>query len=414
MSLFSKNALGIDISDSSIEMLELKEKGRALRVVAYRRLELPDGIVNNGRIVNQQLLISKLIETLSLPGYGNFSTKAAVVSLPESQTYIHLFRLPAVISSQQLGEAIQYEAEETLPLFWDQTAHDYQVVRKDKDNQDVLYVAGSNEIVHSYQRVVSGAGFELEALEAESASLARALVGNQASEPVLIADIGARTTILTIYDQQAVHFSENIQIGGRHISDALAQTLSVPLAEAEALKKKSGLNSLPSAQAIEPWLLKIVEAARKVMLNYKKNSGRQVSQIIMCGGSSLLPGVVEHISKQLHVQAILGNPLSNMAPGDKVFNSQPPILFSTVIGLAKRGLDHVKLQVGINLLRHAKGKDAQSAKGGTKATQPKQAAATLGSNWIARNKRGLVMIGVFMVLVIAFGILYVVKMRPFG
>lgn len=414
MSFFTKHALGIDISDSSIEMLELKGKGGALRVAAYRRSELPEGIVTNGCIVNQQKLASKLIETASLPGFGHFSTKAAVVSLPESQTYIHLFRLPAVISAQQLGEAIQYEAEETLPLFWDQAAHDYQIVRKDKDNQDVFYVACSHEVIRSYQQVIGEAGFELVALETESASLARALVSGQASEPTLIADLGARTTILTVYDQQAIHFSENIPIAGWHISEAIAQKLPMPLAEAEALKKKSGLNSLPTAQAVEPLLLKIVEGMQKVMRIYQKNTGHQVGKVILCGGTSLLPGLAQHFSKKLYMQTALGNPLTGIAQNDKVFTAQPPILFSTVIGLAKRGLNEKKLQDGMNLLGRGKAKDKQAADVHTKDALAKPIATSTRTNWVARNKRGLVMIGVFVILVVVFVILYFAKMAPLG
>jgi type IV pilus assembly protein PilM len=414
MSLFSKHALGIDISDSSIEMLELKEKGKSLQVVAYRRLELPDGIVKNGRIIDQNILVGKLKETASAPGYGRFTAKSAVVSLPESQVYIHLFRLPAVISARQLGEAIQYEAEETLPLFWDQTVHDYQIVSQDKDNQDVLYVACPKDIVHSYQQAIGDAGYELQVLEAESASLARALVSVQASDPTLMIDCGARTTILTIYDQQTIHFSENIPIAGRQITDAVMGKLSVPMAEAESMKKKTGLLSLPTAQAIEPALAAILAAINKAIRLYSKNSGRTVKQILLCGGTSLLPGLAQYFSNQLHIPTLLGNPLDGVAQSDNIFNTQPPILFSTVIGLAKRGLNDRILQSGINLLDHGKNKDKLVANAGAKGPSVEPVSIPRGNSWAARNKRGLIMLGVFAVLAAAFAVLYYIKMVPKG
>ncbi len=412
MSFFSKHALGIDISDFSIEMLELKEKGGELRVVAYRRLELPQGIVTNGRIIEQQLLISKIIETGTLPGYGHFTTKSVVASLPESQSYTHLFRLPSVVSDQQLGEAIQYEAEEMLPLFWDQVIHDYQAVRKDENVQDVLYVACQKDIVRSYQEVISRAGFTLEALESEAASLARALVSPQATDPVLIIDCGARTTIITVYDQQAIHFSENIPIAGEQITESLAGKLSLSKIEAESMKKKTGLLSAPTAQAIEPILAKVIEAINKIINLYQKNTGRAVKQLILCGGTSLLPGLVQYLSKQVRVHAVLGNPLESVQKNDKLFNTQAPILYATVMGLAKRGLNEKRLGVGINLLRHAETKENPVKRMPEKKPAAKPTGQLIHGSWVARNKRGLALLGVFGFLVLVFIAVYFIRMKP--
>ncbi|MFA5051932.1 MAG: type IV pilus assembly protein PilM [Patescibacteria group bacterium] len=414
MSIFFKHAIGIDISDASIEMLELKEKGAAVRVVAYRRLELPVGIVTNGRIVDPVKLTAKLQETAKLPGFGNFTTRSAVVSLPESQTFIHLFRMPSVISEQQLGEAVQYEADATLPLFLDQTEHDYQVVNRDQDTQEVLYVACLKEVVQAYQQVVSDAGFVLEALEAESSSLARALVPKQSTDAIMLADLGSRTTILTVYDRQAVNFSENVPIAGQHLTDAIAKQLSLAPADAEALKKKSGLNSLPTAQAAEPVLMEIIAAMQKVMRTYQKNAGHPVSRVIICGGTSLLPGLVEHFSRQLGIPAVLGDPLSGVVRRDQVFSSQPVILFSTVIGLARRGLNVKALQAGVNLLRQSKSRSPRFQTKPGRQPRPSLKVSFGKGGWAAKNKRALIMLGILIILAAVFVILYYIKMMPTG
>lgn len=416
-SLFSKRALGIDISDSSIEMLELKETGRSVRVVAHRRVRLPDGIVRDGRIVNADMLASKLRETYALPGYGAFTTTSAVVALPESQSYLHVFRLPAVISEQQLGEAIRYEAEETLPLFLDQTEHDYRIIGRDEANQEVLYVACLKDVVSAYRQVVEKAGLTPTVMENESAALARSVAGNQSDDAILIADIGARATVLTVYDRHAIRFSENVSFGGQRMDEALSHGHAWPLKDAEAKRMASGFNAPDIATILDPLVAEVTESMRKVIASYAKRTNRHIQRIVCGGGSCLVPGLIGIISQRLGLPVAIGDPLSDIVHEENAFAGSSAVVYAVVFGLARRGLNDAALKDGVNLLGRS-GSQRQVSRGvesDTRKLAPAKPLRTMSaSGWYARNKRGVMLLGVFGLLLLVFVVLYLVKMTPLG
>ena len=136
LSFLPKHAIGLDISDNSIEALELEKKFNKVTVLAYARKKLEPGIVENGQVLNKEKLIDSIKDLFSSPTPSHFKSKDVILSIPESKTYIHVFRLPTVISEDNVGQSVQYEAEATFPISFDDAYHDYEIVKKDEKNQD--------------------------------------------------------------------------------------------------------------------------------------------------------------------------------------------------------------------------------------------------------------------------------------
>jgi Tfp pilus assembly PilM family ATPase len=78
--------------------------------------------------------------------------------------------------------------------------------------------------------------------------------------------------------------------------------------------------------------------------------------MIICGGSSLMAGVDVCLEKKLGLKVKRVDPWKKWkieigSEGGKIyFNKEAPMLFSTVIGLALRGLESDAQNAGINLL----------------------------------------------------------------
>ncbi|HTK60118.1 MAG TPA: hypothetical protein VL283_02835 [Candidatus Baltobacteraceae bacterium] len=101
-------------------------------------------------------------------------------------------------------------------------------------------------------------------------------------------------------------------------------------------------------------LAKDVVAARDY---YEAKSGRAVSRVIMCGGSTLMPGLVEHVSGKLSTLARTqrvehADPWSGLELDpllEKLNLRERGVLATTAVGLAMRGLG-VRKFTDINLL----------------------------------------------------------------
>ena len=119
----------------------------------------------------------------------------------------------------------------------------------------VLLIAVPKEVVSKYQRIASGAGLKLTAIESESFSLARSLAGNDLSSIMLI-DMGARSSNLTILHQGFIFMSHSADVTGKEITKVISRSLNVDSKRAEELKRISGVATSASdkglAQVIGP------------------------------------------------------------------------------------------------------------------------------------------------------------------
>ncbi len=410
MALFSKHAFGLDVSDRSIEALEVKKKFGKLAVAAYSRVSLASGIVESGRVLDRQRLAVALQELLRTATPAPFSTREVVLSLPESKTFIHVFRLPAVISADTVAESVQYEAEATIPLLFNQLYHDYQVVERTADYQDILYVASFKDTVDEFRSVLAEVGLRPVVFEPESAALARALIRGRADQPILLVDIGSRTTIITVFSHQSIRYSENVRIGGSHLTERITGAMGVDRDEAERIKRHIGLVREKTKEKIfanlEPPVREITKGIRDSMRYCSKQWGQTIGRLILCGGGSLIPGIREYLASQLGLAVEIGNPLTGFQYSARMFQDSNPVLFSTVVGLAWRGLNDSTIKSDINQLsfehEHARFQKSHlpTEQRPRRAAAEQQAPAATARK--IPRKRLLILTAIFVLLILAF------------
>ncbi len=405
MTLLTKNAFGLDISDTSIEAAEIKKKMGKLTITSFGRVELPSGVVANGKVLDKSKLANLVTEAVKKMSPRPPSTKNIVLSLPESRTFLHIFKLPAVIAEDNLRESIQYEAEAIVPLSFDQIDFDYHILIRDKDNQEVFYVAAFKDTVNDFHEVLRQAGLNPVVFEPESLSLARVLVGDDIFEGVLIVDLGARTTIVTIYDHSGIRLSENFPYAGNMLSDKIAHDLKISPEAAETIKKSTGLVKKDNvARAMEPVLRQIINSVNKAINYYQRKTGFVINRVILCGGTSLLPGLVEFFQQNLKVSVMLGDPLAGLDYDKKKFKQTEAVLYSTVLGLAYRGLNSESLRNGVNLIAPQRGSNRPK---GQKEKTPSKVKIT------RPQKRQNILLTVFIFLIaVLIGLFFWQRSRP--
>jgi len=358
--LFRKKlAIGIDISDYSVEVLRLSKSGE---VLAYGRVILEEGVVQDGKILKKEQLAKKLKElflnTKPRPLDPSHAHLYAVVSLPESKTFIHYLELPLSLRGDELKRRIYEEASKIVPydtqnIYWDYTAI------PDKESRRVLFVGAPKEITDEYVEIIRLAGLEPVVLDVESASLGRSLVkplSLEASSMVL--DIGSRTTNLDIFDSKGLlHLSVTIPVAGSHFTKAIAEELKIGNDEAEKMKRSLGLDDKKKDNKVFSILResfqKIIKEINAAISYYEEQSGEKIQEIILAGGSALLPKVDEYLAVNLEKKVTIGDPLKQIKGGQVLGRENHPILFANVIGLALRGAGDIS--AGINLLQKVTG-----------------------------------------------------------
>lgn len=349
--IFSLNpeVFGIDLSDLSVKVMQLEREGKAERIKSYAMAEIPAGNIEDGKIVNKDNVAAIIRDSVRKAGPGKIKSNKVVCSLPESKAFLRIISIPRMEESEA-GEAIKWEMEANIPLPIDQVYFDWQFLDTgNKNKQNVLTVAVAKNIVDDFLDVLEKAGLKAYALEVESIASARSLVKEKDAQKGvgLIVDLGAQRTSFIMIVDGAPFFTSSVPFSAEGVNDAIAKGLNMSLSEAEKIKITHGIESSgenPVLGVIKSLLENLVQEIERTLDFYgemnKDNSA--VERITLCGGGSNMKGLVPYLAKRLNRDVELGDPWINLDLGNElpIINRQESARYSTVIGLALRGLSY--------------------------------------------------------------------------
>jgi len=347
------SSFGIDLSDLSIKVIDLKKQGGKFILSCFNRLDIKEGLIEEGEIKQETELIEIIKKAIKEVKGQRIKTKYCVVSLPETESYIRMLQLPQM-SETEVPEAIKWELEANIPHKIDEIYYDWQIISPPAPNQktmDVLVGVLPQKTVNPYLEVLKKANLKPFVFEIESIATARALIkNNYIEQPIAIVDVGARRTSFIIYSGQTIYFTASIPISNSSLVKTLSEHLDVDPKKALQIKLKVGLDaSHPKGRIFEALKPPLVELAEKInnFIDYYKGhnspnqeSGNQIKSILLCGGGAKMIGLPEFLTSQLKMEVNLGNPWINISDNPqevigKLSFDDPPA-YTTALGLALR------------------------------------------------------------------------------
>jgi len=348
MAIWDKNIIdtnpdlfGLDLSDLSIKVAQLKKKRKYSEVVGMAQANLPQGAIVDSVIIKPEIVVEGIHKAREA---ANIITKDVFCSLPESKAFLRIISIPPM-THEEIAEAIKWEMEANIPLPIDQVYYDWQVLPMEllnkSDSMSVLVVAVAHTVVDQLLDVVGRAGLEARGFEVESLAQSRSLLANGTTATTMIVDIGdQRTSFLVVVGDVPV-FTSSIPLSAATMTDAIAKSLGISYAEAEKVKVEHGIGSVLKNdhifQSVKPIIQSFVQEINKSINFYLTGLrySESVDTIILCGGGAKMKGLIPYLSRSLNRKIELGNPWANTT-----FESLPPVSreistqYVTAIGLA--------------------------------------------------------------------------------
>lgn len=343
----ARTALGLDIGTKYIKFVELQNLGKdKFHLMALGMAPAPaKGIMSEAPIDQEALAVTiqKLLKDASV------KTKSVLAALPEANVFTRIVQVPP-LSERELASAIKWEAEQYIPLPLDEVNMDFSIVGESKDQEgnkklDVLLVAAPKNLIDRYTKILEMCDLEVEALETEIISASRALLPPTPSKPitVMVVNLGAKTTDLSILRNGVISFTRSIPTGGENFTRALSQDLGFALPQAEEYKKTYGLkkDQLEGKiyRSLRPLFAIIVEEIKRSITFFQnKFPDEIVSAIILSGGSAKLPGLVESLVEEIGIETQVGNPWTRVEKDPQRFQriDEEGSIFVVAVGLAMR------------------------------------------------------------------------------
>ncbi|NUM25491.1 MAG: type IV pilus assembly protein PilM [Candidatus Buchananbacteria bacterium] len=355
--MVKKEIFGLDISDYSIEALQLTKPlfGKP-KITAYARSVFKTSLVKDGIIKDKKKLQDSLVKLLDSAKPQKIRTPFCVLSLPDSQVFTTVFKLPAGLKHKEIKNTIPFKAEEVIPFKSSEVYYDFKTITVEGASQEIFYAAVPVKVVDAYVEVLEAIGLKPIAFDLESLSLARILIDvNNKKSAKLLMDIGSRTTNLTIFDRQGIRASGVVKVAGGRFTKAIMAAKKITEKSANELKIKTGFDSKKDTGKVVAILQneskKVVGEAKQLIEFYQAEAQRHVDEIILAGGSALLPSIDQHFANSFGLVVNLGKPFAKIKDPGALGNVKgKEIIFSNVLGLALRGIEKKPETSDINLL----------------------------------------------------------------
>jgi len=147
-----------------------------------------------------------------------------------------------------------------------------------------------------------------------------------------------------------------LPFGGNSFTEALSDGLNISLESAEELKMVAGLN--PDKNEGRTFLIlqkeisKIIEEASRTLEYFRGKYQKEIKEIIIAGGSAVLPGLADYLSQNLSLKVALGDPWIKINTDILKIKKDTinPLLYSAAVGSALRGLMENPRESGINFI----------------------------------------------------------------
>ncbi len=347
----SMPAVGMDISDKSVKLIELIPSHHGFRIGRFTTHEIPEGIIVGGKIAKRDELVALLSKLREDHGLTFVSA-----SLPEEPGYIFTTTVPTV-GREEIRSLLAFKLEEYVPLSPTEAVIDFDTIagQGEGGQKTVAVSVYPQDIAKEYADLLRDAGFVPVSLEIEAQAIARAVVPKNEAGGCLVVDVGAVRSGITVVGGGAVRFTTTVPVGGEVITAAIRTALpQATPADILSIKNDQGLAYHQNAyiqSAFDHFASNLKDQIERYYLYWQtrkdakdpKLPEHSIEKIFLSGGYANIAGLPEYLSRNLRVPTKRANVWENVCSIDEAI---PPISYedslsyASSIGLALHSVDH--------------------------------------------------------------------------
>ena len=204
-----------------------------------------------------------------------------------------------------------------------------------------LFVTCLKQHLQDFISAVEDTGIRVEDIMASSIAAGFVTLNKrQKTAGCVLANIGAETLSIAVFENNIPISLKIFPIGGMEITNDIALGLKITLDEAESIKRGSGINSYPKKKLediIEARLSDIFDLVNAHLKKIGKN-GLLPAGIIITGGTSSIPIVEELAKNTLHIPSKVASPNFSKNTKNQINDSN----WSVAYGLCIMGIGSEK------------------------------------------------------------------------
>jgi type IV pilus assembly protein PilM len=348
MGLRTGATVGLDIGSSAVRVARVGVSRSGLSLLTFGQAALPAGAVVEGEVKDQGVVaetIARLMKRMKV------KTKKAVIGIANQRVVVRQVELP-FLEEKEFRASLRFQAADHIPMPVDAAELDYQIIDEFEHPDGtrmmrVLLIAAASDMVEAFIAAAGAAGIGATGVDLTPFAVARAVSpaargesGIAGAEAVI--DVGATVTSIVVHHNGEPRFVRILAVGGDDATRAVAEELDIPFDEAEAVKLdiESGGSVGRNETVILERLNVLVNEIRGSLDYYlSQNDSETISSVVLTGGGSLTPGLLDRLEKVLEGKVTSGRALADMNVAKSGLTAEQVALVEPVaaaaVGLAR-------------------------------------------------------------------------------
>jgi len=318
---------GLDISSSSAKLLEIADAGNgAYRVERYAIEPLPRDAVVDGNINNLEAVadsVKRAHKRLAT------RTKHVAMAVPTGAVITKKIIVQSSLREDELEIQVETEANQYIPFALEEVNLDFQVVGpspSSPEEQEVLIAATRKEKVEDRVAVAESAGLKPLVMDVESyaqqsalSMVVKQLPKEGRDRNVAVVDIGANVMNVSVLRNDQSVYTREQAFGGNQLTQDIVSRYGMSAEEAEAAKRSNSLPDDFESEVLRPFMENLaIEVQRALQFFFTSTQYSSVDNILLAGGSAVIPGLEEVVSTRTQVETIVANPFAQMQTSPRI------------------------------------------------------------------------------------------------
>ncbi|MBA3842035.1 MAG: type IV pilus assembly protein PilM [Actinobacteria bacterium] len=347
----TQEIIGLKIGASQLAAARILNEGGSAKLMQLARQPLPPGIVIAGDVRDVPALGWALDEFFT---ENKLPRKGIRLGIGTNRVGVRAIEVEGIADEHQLENAVRFRAHEALSIPIDEAVLDYHVVKETVDDagavsRRVILAAAYREPIDQYVEACRIAKLELFGVDLEAFALLRAVTsgdthGEQPAAAVVALALGHDRATLAISDGNLCDFTRVLAWGGGKLDAAIGRDLGLTEEESNEIKHELFLGdevrdgddprTERARKALQPEIQTLARELVASLQFYQSQEGSlPISEILVTGGTSRLPGLIEELERLTRARVRAADPLASVLVARGVGDRDDLASLATAIGL---------------------------------------------------------------------------------
>ena len=343
-----KPLVGVDIGATSIKVCQLKDTRKGFALLRLGFAELEAQTIVDRHIMNAQAVVDSLVDTFTR---AKIKQRDVALSVSGQSVISRKITVP-IMTTSELDEQIQWEAENHIPFDIKDVNVDYEILRRrpEAGQMDLLLVAAKRDEINDYVQIARQAKLKPAVVDIDAFTIQNLFEYNRGLPPeqtIGIINVGATQASINILSRGVSAFTRDIANGGNYLTEQIVKQLGVPYEQAEELKCSAAESH--AASALPAQLFQIIDSVCDTIASeiqrsldfFLATSGEdRITRVYLTGGTANLPQLSNAIGRRSRVSVEVIQPTERIPIDAKEVDKQVlerrSAQLSVALGLAMR------------------------------------------------------------------------------